>query len=472
MEQILKKSDDLRPYIADKVVSIIKSGDKEYKTVVVVNFVWEARELADLLKNKGIKVGVAVNNQAAKNIHSDEIPALDSIDRYKMPAGNPDSLQVLISPYVASEGFDTPFTEVLVWASPTDSDLRYTQYTGRLARRASGKAFGLIIDCLFQTSQFNWSYNFAMWMKGNVKQMPNGLLYLGPEQDIEGLNELETVRNMRQKADVFDASELNKGLIEEYNKDTDFSLAKDNLNKIFVGIKRKKKTIADKIIAELKQSYPDCFSKKKNYSEILEVIISPEVKQIFIEKMKVNGIELRDFTLEELKESDFQIGFNALTAIFEGDRKKVVDIANKIIDELKQIHSEYFVERKIKKEGGKSGELKIKVITSLEGRQNFINEMERNGIKLRDLTIKKIDDTVFSLSPVNLTKFFKGDSIRVRTISKKIIDELKQIHPEYFAERKNIGGKNAKVIISPEGKKEFIDVMLHAGLKLKDKSEE
>lgn len=44
---------------------------------------WEAQELAGLLKNKGIKVGVAVNHEAAKAIHSDEIPALDSIDRYK-----------------------------------------------------------------------------------------------------------------------------------------------------------------------------------------------------------------------------------------------------------------------------------------------------------------------------------------------------------------------------------------------------
>jgi len=197
LEKILKKSGDLRPFIVDRVVPIISSEDRNYKTVVVVNYVWEAQELAKLFYKKGIKVGLAVNKRAAKTIHTDEIPALDSIERYALSESDNKSIQVLISPYVASEGFDAPFTEALVWASPTDSPLRYTQYTGRLARRAEGKAFGIVVDCLYQTNKYRWSYNMGMWMKGDVVQLDSGLLWLGPEAEVRQISNLPQAQILR-----------------------------------------------------------------------------------------------------------------------------------------------------------------------------------------------------------------------------------------------------------------------------------
>lgn len=460
LEQILKKSEDLRPYIADKIANIIKSGDKEYKTVIVVNFVWEAEELADLLKNKGIKVGVAVNREAAKVIHSDEIPALDSIDRYKAPAFQPESLQVLISPYVASEGFDAPFTEVLVWASPTDSDLRYTQYTGRLARRAPGKAFGLVIDCIFQTSQYGWNYNFAMWMKENVKQMSNGLLYLGPEQDIENLSNLEAVKNMRQKADIFDASELEGEIIEKFNKETDFSLTRENLTNIFIGNTSKIAPIADKIISQLKQTRVYFIKRKAENNKLIDVIISFEGKQEFVDLMKANGIELRDLTIQEIKETDISLSGQNLTKIFIGDKRYIIPTANKIILELKQSHPEYFIKKRM--EGGKPVEVIL-----FDGKQEFIDLMKASGIKLKKLNIEEKKETDFLLTSKNLDSIFVGSEKKNNPIINKIILELEQVHPEYFVVKKRKKGGTIKVIVSNEGAQEFINKVVLEGVKLK-----
>ncbi len=461
LEQILKKSPDLRPFIADKVADIIRDGDKEYKTVIAVNFVWEAQELAELLKARGIKVGVAVNQQAAKRIHSEEIPALDSIERYKLTQTDPKSIQVLVSPYVASEGFDAPFTEVLVWASPTDSDLRYTQYVGRLARRSEGKLFGLNLDFLYQTSQFGWSYNMGMWMKGSVRQLPSGLLYLGPEGGIAGLAELDVVKTMRVKGDSVDISDLQKEPLEDI-KETDLSLTTAGLEAVFVGGKRLA-SLAQRIKVRIEAEHSEYFAKRKSNTRYADVVTA-DGRSVFIEAMVAAGAKLKDNSAEDLKDTDLQIAYIGLHTTFRGDWIESLLIAKQVQAELRKEHPEYFATRKNK---GSLRKPFVEVVTK-EGRQIFIGTMVAKGAKLRDLSIQKLQLGEIPLSREGLASIFSGEHIRLKPIVERIKDRMLKDDPEYFATRKNESG--IVEAVTQKGRDVFIQAMLKENIRLQDSS--
>ena len=85
--------------------------------------------------------------------------------------------------------------------------------------------------------------------------------------------------------------------------------------------------------------------------------------------------------------------------------------------------------------------------------------------------IEKVKETDFPLSGESLYHVFKGKREKIKSISDKIIEELKKNHPEYFEKRKS-HKSIVESIIFPEGKKEFINAMFKAGLKLKKKHEE
>lgn len=299
LERLLKNSPDLRPYIADKIANIISEEDRRYKTVIVVNFVWEAQELAKLLHEKGIKVGIAINQQAAKEIDTEEIPTIESIERYKLPENDEKSIQVLISPYVASEGFDAPATEVLVWASPTDSSLRYTQYTGRLARRAEGKLFGVVVDCLYQTNQYNWSYNMGMWMKGDVIQLDNGMLWLGPETSIESLKTLPQVEAIRKQADIKPISDLQKEAL--------LSAPEGWMNKsqLLEHLRITKSAILNQLIGIYIESHPEWINMYSVFGKKTAAYYSPDLIKLATEEFSKlhtphEGWETHDFLVEKI----------------------------------------------------------------------------------------------------------------------------------------------------------------------------
>jgi len=457
LEQILKKSPELRPFIADKVANIIRDGEKEYKTVVAVNFVWEAQELAQLLNAKGIKVGVAVNQQAARQIHNEEIPALDTIERYKLAQSDPRSIQVLISPYVASEGFDAPFTEVLVWASPTDSDLRYTQYVGRLARRFEGKLFGLNLDFLYQTNQYGWSYNMGMWMKGSVRQLPSGLLYLGPEQDIAGLTELDVVQNIRRKGDSVDISDLGKGLLIDVIAG-EIPLSHAGLTEVFRGGFEKLSPLALQVKTRMETEHPEYFSKRRSGPNVIS-IVTLEGKQAFIEEMLAAGIALQDKDIQELKDTDMALTWESVKLVFIGDGTRLSLRVKEVKERLESEYPEYFKKRM-------NGSFIVDAVT-FEGRQIFINAMVAAGEKLKDTTIQQVREADLPLTQSILHLIFTGRESRLSSIALQVKARLEQEHPEYFEKRKNI----SKIIdvVTAEGRQSFIEAMIIAGVKLKEK---
>lgn len=453
LEKILKNSPELRPFIANKVAEIVKDGDKEYKTVIAVNFVWEAEELAQLLKAKGIRVGVAVNQLAARQIHSDYIPAIGTIDRYKLSREDPNSLQVLISPYVASEGFDAPFTEVLVWASPTDSPLRYTQYVGRLARRSEGKLFGFNLDFLYQTSQYGWSYNMGMWMKGSVRQLPSGLLYLGPEGDITGLAELDVVRAIRRKGETVEIASLQEGIVEDM-KETDLSLSLNSLTLIFRGGDIKISPFIQQVRTQLESEHPEYFVRRLYGRRVVEVI-TIEGRQAFIDAMITAGAELKDGGIEDIKETDLLLTQKGLR-LFRGDWDTLSLISSGVKDKLATDHPEYFAKRK-------HGAALLDVVT-IEGREAFIQAMFSAGVEVKNLDINEPDENDLPLTQDGLA-IFRGADRKLKSIALLVEAQLRQDHPEYFARRKN--GSNIYKVVTYSGRQAFIDAMIAQGAELK-----
>ncbi len=150
------------------------------KTVIVVNRInEEACVIARELQSLGFKVGLAVNKKASREL-AREFITNDAIRRYKLPNDHPEAIQVLISPQVIGEGFDSPATELIVWAAPTLSALRYTQVMGRGARLCPYKRYCLVVDYVYLIENYGYSANFAQFFrKEELQELEGGYVYVG-----------------------------------------------------------------------------------------------------------------------------------------------------------------------------------------------------------------------------------------------------------------------------------------------------
>lgn len=468
LEKILKVHPELREFVAERATPIINHDGRRYKTVAAVNFVWEAIELARCFRDRGISVGLAINQNAARSIHSEEIPALDTIRRYKLPEGDPESLQMLISPYIIGEGFDVPATEILMWASPTSSHLRYTQYTGRLARRHFGKAYGLVIDCLYQTSQYDWTYNFAMWMKGYVRQLPNGLLYLGPES--EEARDLESLRGMHELSDNVDIRDLQREGILGL-KETDTPLNQKGITILFVGNYDSLILLVREVIKELSRDYPEYFAKRINGTRIIDVITSSDGKQSFITAMVERGVQVKHVDAQEIQMSDIPLSKSDMRRIFIGHPERTFPITQRIKSALKAEHPEYFAWRK---RTWRTGEIEkvgeIEVVTA-EGRQAFMEAANLEGLQFKDLkvAIVKKEDLVISRERVALIFIQRTRGLLLRT-ALGVMRDLSVNYPEYFIHKKS--GTRDVYVVTEQGRGVFIETMLKEGFELRPNVEE
>lgn len=153
------------------------------KTVIAVNRVKEeACVIARELMRLGYKVGLAVNEQAAKALEG-EFVTHDTLRRSKLPRDHPDWIQVVISPQVIGEGYDDPTIECIIWAAPTLSSLRYTQVIGRGSRLCPYKAYCLVVDYVYMIENYGYSLNFGQFFrKDELKELEGGYVYLGPQQ--------------------------------------------------------------------------------------------------------------------------------------------------------------------------------------------------------------------------------------------------------------------------------------------------
>lgn len=449
LEKILKESPDLRPYIADRIAKIISDEDRRYKTVVTVNFVWEAQELAELLHEKGIRVGIAVNQQASKEIHTEEIPAINTIERYKLPEDDPNSIQVLISPYVVSEGFDAPATEVLVWASPTDSHLRYTQYTGRLARRAEGKLFGVVVDCLYQTSQYGWSYNMGMWMKGDVKQLENGMLWLGPETDIETLKKLPQVEAVRRQADVKPLESLQKETLLKVQED-DFIISNKTMRNMFIGGYEKLKPIIQIVLSKLKNENAEFIKQRINRATVTTVVTN---RERFIELMIESGANLK---IAKVTESDFILSQPSLMAVFTGSYYDTIKpILQRVLQKIEE-EKQNILDKKSNKG---------RIVTVITKRNKFIQMMVEEGANLRSSEVKAQDNDFVLSQPSIISTFVGSYAETLAPLIQAVIEQLETENSQFIAKRKR--GSNIVIVVTDRNR--FIQEMVRRGARLREK---
>ncbi|MBI4028906.1 MAG: DEAD/DEAH box helicase family protein [Candidatus Blackburnbacteria bacterium] len=403
LEKVLKEHTELLPYIAKRIIPLITHGGKNYKTGIAVNFIWEAIALAEELRRYDIKAGLSINEVAARVIHSEEVPAVDTERRFKLPHNHPDSLQVLISPYKVGEGFDAPGMEFFVWASPTDSPLRYTQYTGRLARRTSGKAYGVVVDCLYQTSQYGWTYNFGMWMKRNVRQLESGVLYLGP---MHAITDVAEIVSLRASADNFSLVDLEKESetifhLQEGEMAANFS----NLKNIFVGEQKNIECILRVVLDELKRESPQLVVRRINVRRPVEAVTDPDV---LIQMMIEHGAKLKDPNrLLDVQPTDILLTHMTLTSIFKGSWEKIRDakdsIRKRIGSEDSPLYRQIFLFRR------KVGANTV-VVDVCTDREKFISWMEGAGMELKGVDTESLKEGEYKLTDQNLAKdFFRPD---------------------------------------------------------------
>ncbi len=390
LEKMLKASPQLQPFIADKLAEIIRPDPQtQYKTVVAVNFVWEAQKIAKHLRKQGITAGLLINQQAARQLHTEEIPTTDSLQRYFLPQDHPDAVQVLLSPYVAGEGFDAPFTEVLAWASPTDSGLRYGQYNGRLARRANGKAYGMVVDFLYQTDQYQWSQNMSRWMKGNVQQLDSGLLYVGAKRDIQSVTQQPGVRrlgeNLFDRASAPSLEELTTEI--ESLQPGDLSLTAYSLRNAFKG----NRYVLDRYVRVFKEQYssdhPEYFAVRIISGIGPADVITQSGREALIQHMEKRGIMQSDKArIEEIEQAegedaiqltDFSLTIKDLTQTFIGNPVKIIAARNEVLEEMRVTDPDSIATRKTKRN------VSITVLTNFNAYITFMSKMQTQGLVVR-----------------------------------------------------------------------------------------
>ncbi len=405
LERLIRKHPELQEYIVDTLIPILSDG---YKTVISVNFVTEAEKIALLLKEKGVTVGIAVNQQSAKNLKEQYdglgIATTDSIERYNLSREDPRSVQVLISPYVASEGFDAPATEIMVWASPTDSTLRYTQYTGRLARRNPHKAYGIVIDFLYQTDQFGWSRNFAQFFK-DVYQLPSGTLYMGPLRKISDIAEIKLAK-LLENIQTRNIEELQNTREIDDVQENDFVINQTTLNATFIGDHHHKlKPLSDEVVDILKKE--GIIIYRMSGTHMVPVCTSPER---YIQEMESRGVEKKR-EMDEVQENDFVINYNKLRTIFIGDSTKLKPMSDAVLNILKKKGLIVY-----KRKGSKI----VPVCTSPE---MYFQEMESRGVE-KKREMGEVQENDFVINDNKLSTIFIGGA-RLKPISDEVLDILK-----------------------------------------------
>lgn len=444
LEVILKKSPDLLPFISDRLSTILRTEHGVYKTVVAVNFIWEAQKLAELLRNHNFRVGVAINKTQAKEIDSEDIPAVDSIPRYKLPREDERAIDVLISPYVASEGFDAPATEVIVWASPTNSEVRYTQFTGRNARRHPGKSMGVIIDCLYQTSQFNYSMNMAMWMKDDIRVLENGLLYLGPESNIPTLISNVSISSLISESKK-DKAILKENLIQESIlpiQENETLINIDYLQSTFIGGRASDlRQYRDEAISIISEYYPKLYPKRKTGSRSLYVFTDPHK---FIEVMCDLGLKLqRDIPVQP---GETVINQKYLESTFVGAS---LGLRNEALSYISEYYPDLYPSRL-------NNTSHSPVFTDPN---KFIEVMIDLGARLR--TLLPIQQGEFPISKEFLGESFIGDVKDLKTKRDEALEIISEYYPDLYPLRTNVT-KKVPIFTDPN---KFIEVMIDLGIK-------
>ena len=152
----LREKLDVRPSI-ERLFETFEKYAFDKKGIIYAIDIAHAEHIAEFYRNQGIAA-----NAISSKTPADERKAM--IDTFKRT----DSLQVLVSVDLFSEGFDCPDVEFIQIARPTLSLAKYLQMVGRGLRPSPGKTSCIILDNVglyrtfgLPTSDRDWEGHFA-----------------------------------------------------------------------------------------------------------------------------------------------------------------------------------------------------------------------------------------------------------------------------------------------------------------------
>lgn len=385
-------------------------------------------------------------------------------------------IKVLTNVNVLTEGFDDPQAALCLNLRPTLSKVVAKQRGGRVLRLDPGnpRKHAIVVDYLDRNENKRTAQvTFAQVAEGS--QIINPVI-IDPDGTDTGGNgnghgdkvlvdkepfDLEGLRVITNSQEVLRiVSEIenlqNESNLEEV-KETDFALVREVLSPIFIGSKDKIAWAAKEIKAELEMEYPDFFAHRRNWSQLVDVITTPEGRQLFVDAMVNRGFRLRDVNLQP-KTTELILTGQSLVRVFMGNAGITASLARQVKTKLELEHPEYFAKR-----NGFTSSLDV---VTAEGRQAFVDAMIFAGAKLKEVDLQEVQPTDFSLATKNIVDVFKGGPRRVLPLSKQVQNKLKSEHPEYFAKRRS--GVHTSLVVTEKGRQAFINAMIVAGVRLKD----
>jgi hypothetical protein len=235
----------------------------------------------------------------------------------------------------------------------------------------------------------------------------------------------------------------------------ELAVTASSLREHFVGDYPKIAPVAREVLQKLQEEHPELIVQRKNGPMTNTVVRD---RDLFIKKMQERGFQQKDESIEEIKQTDIAITASSLKEYFIGRDQKLLSIANEVLREMDEESPEFVTQRK-------KGTHIVTVVTNSD---LFIEEMQKRGIQKKERIMGELQETDFAITARAMSAHFLGDYRKLLSLSRDVLQELQQEHPEIVFQRKS-GTRIVTVISNPEL---FIQKMVEEGAKMREEKKE
>lgn len=240
-------------------------------------------------------------------------------------------------------------------------------------------------------------------------------------------------------------------------KETDFAITKRELTRIFIVGNYLELT---KMARQIKESFlvhePELVTlrtiRTNNGLRTVEVITD---RNKFVKSMVELGARVKESQLKSIQPNDFAVTIDNLSAVFRGDIKKLLSMAQQVLENIQKSRPGITVTR-----------LSRRRYTQVVTEPNvFIALMLEKGATLREKA-KPLGNNELVYTTREIRTIFKGRREIVAEKAKEVIEELRQEGFDIVT-TKYLQRSNSAVITD---KARFVQAMIAKGMKLKDNS--
>jgi hypothetical protein len=201
------------------------------------------------------------------------------------------------------------------------------------------------------------------------------------------------------------------------------------------------------VIEQLRIDSPELFDRRKSeYKNVNEIDVFTN-KDLLIQKMLENGLQLKDPEILPPQENDLLLNTNVET-VFSA-REKGWDAFWAEIAHLREIRKDYFVMRLNK----------VRYVEVFTDRKWLIEYMVSKGFPLKDpkeADLPPLEPTDFPLNTSYLKYFFRNGKVNISFIS-QAVEAIRQKYPNQFTSRRN----EKQVVEVFKNRALFVQEMLH-----------